>query len=123
MSDDVELRPEESTTPEEEARRRARADMRTAMASALWPAAVRATQRKLGPLGVRTIRTRYATLKDGWWTRFHLGSGMAYRNWLREHGYGEHDFGIGNLDNIYVRLLEEAAGVKEATKQYDDESE
>jgi len=45
---------------------------------------------------------------------FHtLGGGMAIRNTLRQHGFGEKELGIENLDYIYARLLERAILGKE----------
>jgi hypothetical protein len=43
-------------------------------------------------------------LPDGW----HFGGGMAIRNLLRKHGFSEEYFGVGNLDDIYIGLVEEA---------------
>lgn len=47
----------------------------------------------------------------GWWAPFHFSGGMAVRNRLRNAGFGELDFGIENMDNIYVALLSDAIGV------------
>lgn len=40
----------------------------------------------------------------------HFGFGMAVRNLLRKEGFGEDYFGIENLDDVYVPLLEMAVG-------------
>lgn len=45
---------------------------------------------------------------EGWFAPYHFGWGMAIRNALRTEGFGESYFGIGNLDDIYVELVEEA---------------
>jgi hypothetical protein len=42
-------------------------------------------------------------------SRGHFGFGIMVRNLLREEGCGEDYFEIGNLDDIYVQLLEGAA--------------
>lgn len=39
----------------------------------------------------------------------HHGWGTAVRNLLREHGFGEKEFGVDNLDDYYVPLVEVAA--------------
>lgn len=38
----------------------------------------------------------------------HFGWGMAVRNILRQHGFGEKELGVHNLDDIYVALVAEA---------------
>jgi hypothetical protein len=38
----------------------------------------------------------------------HFGFGMAVRNALRKAGFGEEYFGIHNLDDIYIDVIEEA---------------
>jgi hypothetical protein len=42
-----------------------------------------------------------------WW-KTHKLIGMALCNLLRSRGYGEVYFGVPNLDDIYVSLIEEA---------------
>ena len=49
---------------------------------------------------------RPGTIPD--WPAGYSVWGMGLRNGLREHGYGEAAFGIDNLDDIYVALVEEA---------------
>jgi len=44
----------------------------------------------------------------GWFTAYHFHWGMAVRNMLRHEGFGEKYFGIKNLDDVYVELVEEA---------------
>jgi len=43
-----------------------------------------------------------------WYVMHHFSWGMAMRNLLRENGYGEQELGIGNLDDYYVALIEQA---------------
>lgn len=43
-----------------------------------------------------------------WWAAHHFGWGMDVRNLLRRHGFGEEELGVGNLDDVYVGLVEEA---------------
>ena len=43
-----------------------------------------------------------------WWAKYHFGWGMATRNALRRAGFGEEYFGVHNLDDIYIELVEEA---------------
>ena len=45
---------------------------------------------------------------DEWWLGHHFGWGISMRNLLREHGYGEQDLGIGNLDDYYIAWIEQA---------------
>lgn len=50
--------------------------------------------------------------RDGehWIAGNHHGWGTSVRNFLRQSGYGEEYFGVHNLDDIYVALIEEAVG-------------
>jgi len=43
-----------------------------------------------------------------WWCQYHFNVGMYIRNLLRDNGYGEKEFGITNLDDIYIQLLVDA---------------
>lgn len=92
----------------EEAKERASADLAAARETELWARAVAATSKKIGKEGRERVL--------GWdktdWALYHFGGGMAYRNWLRGQGFGERDFEIENLDNIYVELLKEAAATE-----------
>jgi len=45
---------------------------------------------------------------DEWFAMYHRGWGTAIRNLLRHKGFGEKYFGINNLDDIYVELVEDA---------------
>jgi len=48
---------------------------------------------------------------NSWWAPYHLYWGMQVRNLLRDKGYGEDYFGIANLDDIYIELVEDALGI------------
>jgi hypothetical protein len=39
----------------------------------------------------------------------HMGFGMSVRNYLRQNGFGEDTFGVWNLDDYYIPLVERAA--------------
>lgn len=60
------------------------------------------------------IKVLYARDPENWIAGHHFGWGMAVRNLLRHKGFGEDYFGIHNLDDIYVALVEEALKLKEA---------
>lgn len=60
----------------------------------------------------KEIRETYAKDPDNWCAGYHFGWGMAVRNLLREKGFGEEYFGVHNLDDIYVALVEEALDLK-----------
>lgn len=45
---------------------------------------------------------------ERWIGPYHHGWGTAMRNHLRQMGFGELYFGVHNLDDIYVALIEEA---------------
>jgi hypothetical protein len=62
------------------------------------------------------IREAYLADPDEWYAGYHFGWGMAVRNLLREKGFGEKYFGIHNLDDIYVYLVEEAFGLSARSK-------
>lgn len=96
----------------EEERRVERADMINALASPLWPKAVAFLKDDLAPVAAKT-RERIAACSAGhqWIIPYHFHWGMSVRNRLRDAGFGEQAFGIVNLDNVYVALIE--AAVKE----------
>ncbi len=54
------------------------------------------------------IRKAIDKNKLNWFAPYHFHWGMGIRNALRNAGYGEKYFGIDNLDDIYVELVEEA---------------
>lgn len=43
-----------------------------------------------------------------WWVGYHFHWGMAVRNLLRKHGYGEDQLKVTTLDDHYVSIVEEA---------------
>jgi hypothetical protein len=54
------------------------------------------------------IRADYAKDPINWWKQGHFHFGLAVRNQLRRKGYDADYFGVSNLDDIYVFLVEEA---------------
>ena len=83
-------------------------DMKIARASELWPKAVSFLRDWLSPSVRQQIREVINIKSPDWPSGYHLGWGMGVRNALREHGFGEKPFGVMNLDNIYVPLVEES---------------
>lgn len=61
----------------------------------------------LEPVAVE-IRTDFGKDPHCWWKRGHFHFGLAVRNQLRRKMYDEDYFGVSNLDDIYVFLVEEA---------------
>jgi len=57
-----------------------------------------------------TIRKEYEKNPEEWWVGHHFQWGMQMRNLLRENGYGEKELGVGNLDDCYIELIENAIG-------------
>lgn len=57
------------------------------------------------------IRAEHQKSPDEWWVGHHFFWGMGMRNLLRENGYGEKELEIGNLDDCYIELIENAIGV------------
>lgn len=86
-------------------------DLRTARKSVLWDGAVRFLCDWFPDHVKEDIRQRHQEDPEYWWAPYHLFWGMGVRNKLRDEGFGEDDFGIHNLDNIYVELVEEAVDV------------
>lgn len=43
-----------------------------------------------------------------WYAGYHFGWGSKVRNLLRDNGFGEKELGVENLDDVYVKLVEEA---------------
>jgi hypothetical protein len=64
-------------------------------------------KRELSPV-YGQIKDAYKFDPSGWYIGYHFGWGMAVRNLLRQKGFGEEYFHIHNLDDIYVKLVEEA---------------
>jgi hypothetical protein len=54
------------------------------------------------------ILAAYRANPERWYVGSHFYWGMAVRNLLREKGFGEEYFGVHNLDDIYIALVEEA---------------
>jgi hypothetical protein len=54
------------------------------------------------------ILNMYNFHPENWWAPHHFTWGMAVRNLLRQKGFGEEYFGIDNMDDIYISLVEEA---------------
>ena len=84
------------------------ADQRIAKASPLWPKAVDFLRGWLTPSVQQQIREVINIKSPDWPAAYHMGWGMGVRNALRDSGFGEEPFGVRNLDNIYVPLVEEA---------------
>lgn len=95
-----------------EAEQQERDDMDIAVLSDLWPRAVEFLRRDLAAVREAIQDAIAAGGEHGWYAPYHFGWGMAVRNKLRDAGFGEKEFGVGNLDNIYVKLVEDA--MKEA---------
>lgn len=83
-------------------------DLDAARKHALWPFAVAFLGGHFSADVKRRIRDALARQDPDWPAAYHMHWGMGVRNALREHGFGEEPFGIGNLDNIYVALIEES---------------
>ena len=90
---------------------RAQMDLAKARAMDLWGEAVVWLRDGDGPYGLlEDARALCAEDPERWMSPYHFTTGMTIRNMLRKEGYGEAEFGIDNLDNVYVELIEEAAG-------------
>jgi hypothetical protein len=59
------------------------------------------------------VREQHAEDPQNWWVPYHFAFGLEIRNMLRDNGLKADAFGITNLDDIWVELVEEAAGVGE----------
>jgi hypothetical protein len=97
-------------------------DLEIAMRSPLWGQAVAFLRTHLTVDSQRQIREARITDGAAWVTPYHFGWGMAIRNVLRTSGFGEPQFGIENMDHIYVALVEEAVPIDRAGGRvaYDD---
>jgi hypothetical protein len=58
------------------------------------------------------ILAAYKADPEGWWAPHHFLWGMSVRNLLRQKGFGEDHFGVDNLDDFYIPLVEEALELK-----------
>lgn len=88
-------------------------DLERAKSTDLWEGAVRYLRENMPNTLLEQTRDLYEDSPDNWIAPYHFSTGMWIRNELRNNGYGEKEFDIGNMDNIYVELLEEAAGLHE----------
>ena len=85
-----------------------REDLAKARLSPLWPKASALLRAEIPASEQQQIRDSIAANPESWSTPYHFWWGMSIRNVLRDRGFGERDFAIRNLDNIYVKLVEEA---------------
>lgn len=90
-----------------EAALRKQADLAIARKSSLWPSAVDFLRAYTAP-DVVWLRDAIAVDPENWVAPYHFFWGMGVRNALRANGFSEGEFGVENLDNIYVALIEEA---------------
>lgn len=85
-----------------------RDDLAIAMKSELWAKAI-VLLKDLLQHDMQHIRAAIAAGGHyGWSAPYHFNWGMHIHNKLRQHLFSEQAFGVTNLDNIYVRLVEEA---------------
>lgn len=87
-------------------------DLRIARASELWPKAIQFLHGWFTPGVQQQIREVINIKSPDWPAGYHMSWGMGVRNILRESGFGEEAFGVKNLDNIYVPLVEAAVRVE-----------
>ena len=83
-------------------------DLQGAKASPLWLDAVTFLRGWFSEDVQRQVRAAIAKDPTDWIVPYHLHWGMGVRNALREHGFSEQAFGVLNLDNVYVALIEAA---------------
>mgnify|MGYP001593378359 CR=1 FL=1 len=83
-------------------------DLTTARQSEKWAAAVKFLSGHIPEVVQQQIRDLRHIQSPDWPAAFHFGWGMGVRNDLRRAEFAESDFGILNLDNIYIELIEEA---------------
>lgn len=70
--------------------------------------AIRLLKKYISAKETRLIRTEIKKAPVHWFAKYHFYWGMYIRNVLRDNGMGEKYFGIKNLDDIYVELVEGA---------------
>jgi len=65
---------------------------------------------KTNPSDQKLIEDYYNQYGKFWYTQnhFHFGAGMWFRNHIRRGGFDETYFCIANLDDLYIKLLENA---------------
>ena len=88
--------------------REAASDLKIAKRSEKWSQAVTHLRAWLTPNVQQQIRELVNIKSTDWPAGYHSFWGMGVRNELRQAGYGEQEFGVMNLDNIYIELIEEA---------------
>lgn len=54
------------------------------------------------------IRYDIKCYPQNWWVSKHFTWGMAVRNHLRTHGFGEKEMDVENLDDYYISIVEDA---------------
>lgn len=74
----------------------------------LWDCAVNFLRQEIPEKIKKDIRDMKKERNPDWPAGIHFNWGMGIRNLLRQNRFGEKDFDIMNLDNIYVALIEEA---------------
>lgn len=52
------------------------------------------------------VKTKIEKDREYWWVPYHMVWGMNFRNFLRQNGFGELNFGVTNLDDYYLPILE-----------------
>ncbi len=65
----------------------------------------------LEPLAAQ-VRSDFNVDPENWWKRGHFHFGLAVRNQLRRRDYDADYFGVSNLDDIYIYLVEESLGLR-----------
>ena len=65
----------------------------------------------------KNIENAYKASPSDWYVPYHFYWGMSVRNTLRGRGFGEDYFGVHNLDDIYVELVEEALDLRVSNDQ------
>lgn len=72
--------------------------------------AVEMLKQELGSEFADWYEKRRSAHGDDWYLPdlWHFRGGMHVRNLLREKGFGEKYFGVSNIDDVYISLVEEA---------------
>lgn len=62
------------------------------------------------------IKLGHFIFRKTWWQQeekiFNMNEGLAIRTALRKAGYSDYDLPCGNWDDVYIPVLEAAAGVR-----------
>lgn len=69
----------------------------------------------------RQIRNAIANDPKLWFTPYHFHWGMSIRNVLRQNDLGEKFLEVGNLDDVYVELVEDAVKEDWFEKQIEED--